>query len=329
MNLLQQQLSARLQGNGSFHPAVAALRLVWSASSLGQFKRCPRYYLYSNLLGYTPRGQQVDLAWGSLVHEGLEQYSKFRTVLDFDHQKALRQVVSNALHETWDSELGRPQAWPDKEKNRVTLVRALVWYLDQWQEDPLQNIRLASGEPAVELEFNWKTDLASSDGQPYIIRGRLDRIVSLQGHPYIVDFKTTRWTLDDRYFGQFALDTEFTLYAISAGVVWQTPVQGLIVDALQVGATFVRSQRQPISRAEASLAEWYEELDYWLRSAEDCARRNSWPQNDKACRAFGRQCEYYGVCSRPPSSREAILQSEFIQRPVRPGFGQEVQEGSA
>ena len=311
-------LEERLQGNGSFAPE-SCLRLVWSASSLGAFKKCPRYYELSNLQGWTTREGKVDLDWGSLVHQSVELYRLWRPARN--HQETLRDVVQWALKATWDAERRRPQSWPDPQKNRVSLIRALVWYLDEWKDDPLQTIQLADGAPAVELSFAFQTGYVTQSGEPYLLQGRLDRLVSLQGQTFISDLKTTRMGLTERYFSQFSPDDEFSLYSLAGRVAFNQVTSGIIVDALQVGVNFVRCQRQLIGRSQEVVEEWYEELPYWLKQAEACATHGVWPQNQQSCGLYG-GCEFRSVCSRAPGARAAFLEANFVQRPMRAGFGQ-------
>lgn len=316
-----QSLEERLKGNGSFSSSTPGLRLVWSGSSIGTLKKCFRYYELSNLQGWSLPAAQVDLAWGSLVHQGLELYYKGRAA-GFDHQGALRSVIFWALANTWDKELRRAQSWPDSKKNRVTLIRALVWYLDQWQDDPLRTKLRPDGSAAAELPFGFLIDHRTSDGVNYMLQGRLDRLVEIQGQTFISDFKTTGGELSERYFSQFSPDDEFSLYTFAGEVAFNEIASGIIVDALQVGATFIRSQRQLVSRSRDVVQEWYRELSWWLDAAEEAARRGSWPQNQQACSMY-RGCEFRGVCSRAPGARQAFLEANFIQKPMRAGFGQE------
>lgn len=312
-------LEERLKGNGSFSPSIPGLRLVWSGSSIGTLKKCFRYYELSNLQGWALPAAQVDLAWGSLVHEGLELYHQLRAE-EFEHQKALQSTVHWALHATWDSALGRAQSWPDSKKNRVTLIRALVWYLDQWQDDPLRTKARPDGSAAAELPFGFLIDHRTSDGVNYMLQGRLDRLVEVQGQTFISDFKTTGGDLSERYFSQFSPDDEFSLYTFAGEIAFNEVASGIIVDALQVGATFIRSQRQLVSRSREVVQEWYRELSWWLQAAEEAARRGIWPQNQQACSMY-RGCEFRQVCSRSPASRQAFLEANFVQKPARAGFG--------
>ena len=49
--------------------------------------------------------------------------------------------------------LGETLPLGDNARTKETLVRAIVWYLDQFWEDKAVSIKLPSGKPAVEYHF--------------------------------------------------------------------------------------------------------------------------------------------------------------------------------
>jgi len=208
--------------------------------------------------------------------------------------------------------LGRPWLSDDPNKNRATLLRTVVWYLEQFgQNDPFETVILASGKPAVELSFRLELSYSSHlTGEAFQLCGHLDRVVKFQEHVYIVDAKTTKHTLDDRYFAQFSPDNQFSTYAFGGKIVYSVPIQGLIVDAAQVAVGFTRFERRPIARHQSQLDEWHRDLGFWLTTAQLHAKAQYWPQNDKSCFL----CHFKGICGRPPAGREAWLSKEFVRR---------------
>lgn len=308
-----------ISGDPSFSAQIEGLQTSLSSTSLGLFKECPRKYQLQRLEGWRPRGGQVDLDWGILVHQGTELYRRLRHQ-EVGHQEALRAVVKQALTDTWDSESGRPQAWLDPEKNRVTLIRTLVWYCDKWQDDPLRTYQLADGEIAAELRFNINSGYKYPNGQDIFLHGLLDRIGQINDQTFVVDLKTTRFELDDRYYAQYSPDNQFSFYALAAYLGWNVATQGLIVDAIQTRVTFARFQRQMIQRDQSTINEWWNELGFWFQQMYSCATRGIWPQNDKSCHKW-RGCEYRQVCARAPGVRQQFLEANFEQRrPSNPIF---------
>jgi hypothetical protein len=208
--------------------------------------------------------------------------------------------------------------WSDNaDKNRYTLLRTIVSYLDTYgRDDKLQTVILANGAPAVELSFKFTpTDLDTGEefttvtGEQIIFSGHLDRIVSLEGNQYISDVKTTSWNISPDYFSQFSPDNQFSMYTLAGLAAFQTPVSGVICDAVQVKATYNRFERQLILRTPDQIHEWLSDAKYYISLMSRMAEANRWPQNDKAC--F--RCPYRPVCSRTPAARQAWLEADYIQ----------------
>jgi hypothetical protein len=305
--------------NAAFSTRLPALQLAWDSTSIGLLKECPRKYQLTMGTaiepGWSPRAESVHLRFGQEVHSARQVYDQSRAK-GLDHNDALDAAVDAALRSTYDYERMRPWFSDHKEKNRFTLLRTIVWYLDEYgPNDPLQTVTLANGKPAVELSFRMQTDMRTPDGEPITLCGHMDRLVvaSFDQHTYIADIKTTGSTLGTDYFSKFSPDNQFSLYSFASKVVYSQPVHGLIVDAAQVAVTFSRFMRGLIPRHPAQLDEWYNDLQIWLGHAYEYARRGHWPMNDKSCNNYG-GCPFRGICAHVPSIRDEWLRASFVHR---------------
>lgn len=297
----------------SFSTQLPALQIAWDSTSLGSLKLCPRHYQYSILEGWVPRSESVHLTYGIHLHSALEHYDH-RRAAGADHESAVLTTVRHMLSSTWDYNTKRPWTSDLPEKNRLTLVRAVVWYLEQFADDPLETIRLSNGHPAVELSFRFELGQDSGlTGEPLLACGHLDRLATYQDSSWVVDRKTTKYSLGQEYFDKYSPDNQFSLYALAGRLVFNTPIAGLIVDAIQVGVTFARFQRGTVTRTPDQLAEWVKDLAFWINQAEQFAEANYWPQNDKACGMYG-GCPYRPICGRSPSVREQWLRVGYVRR---------------
>lgn len=307
--------------NFSFSQQLPGLQLGVDSTSLGEFKQCPQKYYRVIIQGWQTRSEQTDLVFGIHMHRAAETYGRLRAQ-GKDHQYSLEYTVTEALLRTWNRDLKRPWISDHKTKNRISLLRAIVWYFDQFQEDTLQTVILASGKAAVEQHFVVDSGyVARSTGERIMLTGWLgDRLAKLGDDTYVVDMKTTEHQLDARFFSGFSPDNQFSLYVFAGQLVYGQRVKGLIVDGLQVGVTFARAERQVIPRSEAQIEEWHRDLGYWLSQMDQCATSGIWPMNDKACGMY-RGCQFRGVCSKSPASRDATLRAEFIQRQWDPLSG--------
>lgn len=302
--------------NTSFSKKLPGLQLAVDSTSLGEFKTCPRKYYYRIILGLQPNEESVHLTFGILLHTGSELYDKFKAK-GFDHEVALLHVVKWAMTVTWNKALQRPAFTGTPEKNRLTLLRSLVWYLDQYEggeATALQPFILKNGKPAVELSFHFDSGAkARSTGEPISLCGHLDKIKLLNDRPYIMDIKSTKSTLSPHFFAQFNPHNQFSLYSLAGQVAFDQPTAGLIIDAVQVGVNFSRMHRELIQRDQAQIDEWLGMLGYWLQQMEVAALAASWPMNETSCDKYG-GCDFRSICSKSPASRQLWLDKGFRQQ---------------
>lgn len=296
--------------NSSFSSLLPTLQLAWDSTSLGALKECPRKYYLSIVCGWQLKAQSVHLTFGLHYHAALERYDHAK-VVGASHEAAIDVAVAYTLEATWDRELGRPWVSDHQSKNRLTLLRTVVWYLDQFKEDPFQTVVLASsGKPAVELSFRLATTHYAPTGEAFLLCGHLDRVAHHDSGIYIMDRKTSTSTLSQDFFSKFAPDNQMSCYTLAGQIIYELPIKGIVIDAAQVAVTFSRFQRGLIERHEASLGEWYMDLGLWLGQATVFAQMSYWPMNDKSCGNYG-GCSFRGICAKPPSVREQWLRSDF------------------
>ena len=294
----------------SFSRKLPRLQLAWDSYSLGELKSCPRKYFYNVILGRVFRSENAHLRFGREFHYAMEVYDKAR-VNNISHEDALRLAVKTAMTRTWDEKLNRPWISDEPTKTRETLIRTIIWYADQFANDPAKTLVLSDGRAAVELSFAFELGLSSRlTGEQFMLCGHLDKAVEFQGRPWVLDKKTTKSTLSNDFFIAFSPDNQMSLYDIAGGVVLREPIAGIIIDAAQIGVTFSRFQRYPIDRTQAQAEEWLKDLQYWLGMAEKYAEDDYWPHNDKACY----RCSYRPICSVSPEIRPTLLDRLYTDR---------------
>jgi hypothetical protein len=164
-------------------------QFAWNSTTLGIAKECLRKYYYAVICGWSPRDLNDDITFGHWYAAALEVYNKVK--LELGHDEAERYVVMTTLVSTkdWSSE--------HRTKNRQTLIRSIVWYLEEFRDDPCTTVILKDGRPAVELTFSfeYKPDITFC--------GHLDRLVEYAGDYYIQDQKTSGATLGAYYFKRY------------------------------------------------------------------------------------------------------------------------------
>jgi hypothetical protein len=298
--------------NQSFSQEIPALQIFWDSTSLGTFKECPRKYELSIKLGYVPRETNVHLTFGLFYHAALETYDKEKAK-GASHDGALRASVLRALTDTWDFDRGRPWNSDDKYKNRYTLVRTIIWYLEHFKEDIAQTVILANGKPAVELSFRFQTDYKAPSNENYWLCGHLDRLALINDEPYILDRKTSKNSIENGYFDKYNPDNQMSTYDLAGKVVYGIDTKGIIIDAAQVLITGSRFRRGFTHRTPEQRNEFLNDTAIWLGYAASCATRNYWPMNDKSCGNYG-GCPYRGICNKSPLARQEWLDNSFHNR---------------
>ena len=299
------------------------IQVAWDSTSLGWLKVCPRLYYYQMVEGWSTNEESVHLRFGQEYHHALQDYDISRAG-GIKHNDAVHDTVRELLNRTGDFD-------PDhKVKTRNSLVRTVIWYLDQFQKEQTHTHILADGKPAVELSFRFELDWGpasamkqfpdgESNGPPYILSGHLDRVVNMNDDLFVMDRKTTTSTPGSWFFSQFEPDNQMSLYSFAGQIVLGTPVRGVIIDAAQVLEDESRFGRGFTYRTPAQTAEWLADLRYWLTLAEQYAVSNYWPMNDKSCGHYRSEkdgkigCPFRGICGKDPSVRETFLKTQFTK----------------
>lgn len=334
-----------------FSAVVPNLQVMWDSTSLGWLKRCPRYYQLRMLQGWETKTASIHLVFGILYHSSLEQYDKAKAhgkTHDEAQEIAVKYALENSIeHYTawrchncqrvWDSSLGYeycPACKDDKEaedftgwrdrltglsqKGREQLVRSVVWYTEEFQNDLLETVILANGEAAVELSFTLPLDFGpEGTDEDYALRGHLDRVAKNAEGMWVPDRKTTKNMLYEEFFEGFSPHNQVSLYSFAGKAVFHVPINGVIIDAAQLAVNFTRFARGFANRTDAQLQEWYNDLTMWLRMAETFAKNDHWPMNEESCNLYG-GCPFRRICGKSPEVRDKYLSNLFIQQPWNP-----------
>lgn len=287
------------------------VQFAWDATSISVYETCPRKYQYEILEGWQPHTKSPHLVFGGHYATALENFYKYRAT-GMSVQEALETVVREAMIATWDSETGLPWMSSEPNKTRFTLIRTIIWYLDQFaEEENIHTHHLQNGKPAVELSF---TIEVSDD---LLFCGHLDRVVKYQDDLYVMDQKTSKHAIGTHFFDGFNPNTQMSLYTWAGKAIMHTPISGVIIDAAQVGVNFSRFSRGFTFRTKGQLDEWYEStMTVIMRAQIDTQRYHQgidMPMNTASCGNYG-GCPLRPVCSRNPEVRKNFLAAAFVKR---------------
>lgn len=285
--------------NKSFQNGV---QFAWDSTSLKNWDTCPRYYYYTNILGWKPKRENDHIRFGKHYATALEHYHK-HLFEGADHDEATLRVVREAMIDShgWQS--------LDNVKTRANLIRTIVWYLEQHKDDPLKVITLSDGRPAVEYSFSIAVD------NDIFFCGHLDKIVDFEGHAYVQDQKTTKSTISPQYFRQYSPDIQMSMYSFAGQAIYKNPVKGVMIDAAQIAVGFTRFDRGFAFRPVGVLEEWYDMTMLKIEQAQTATREQHFPMRETSCHNFG-GCAFREVCHRAPFIREKFLEAEFEKQPT-------------
>ena len=276
------------------------VQFAWDATSITTAQTCLRLYYYKIICGWEPKGKSVHLIFGGIYADCLEAFYKHRADGD-SIDEAQRKIVLQALTDSYGQEFDSSQ------KTRFTLVRSLVWYIEEFGDETDSHIKTlikSNGRPAVEESFTLEVD---SD---LVLCGHLDRVVEIGDDKFVMDQKTTGQTIGPYYLDGFKLDNQFNLYPWAGRIIFDTPIRGMLIDAAQIAVNFTRFERAFIPKTQAQLDEWFESARYTIDSARNATALDKFPMNLTACGNYG-GCDFKNICMRNPTIRKNYLAGDF------------------
>src|SRR5574343_307744 len=287
---------------------------AWDSTMLKSAEKCLRYFKYKMIDGWQPARKSVHLIFGGHFASALERYHRLRAegvTLD----DALEDVVLMTLTNTWiiaGAINGRPVGAPwdsmDNTKTRETLIRSIIWYVDEFADDPLETV-VHDGKAAAEYSFTFGVD------DDIFFCGHLDRVVSYGDDAYVADNKTSSSIINDRYFDQYSPDTQFSLYTFVGQGIFKLPIKGVVVDAAQILVGGTKFARGFSFRTPDQLQEWYDGAMSLIENVNSAVLENHFPMNPSSCGNYG-GCEFRGICSKDPRVREQFLKADFSRGKV-------------
>ena len=277
--------------------------MIITHSSLECFKACRRKYKLRYIQCLVPKQTSDALAFGSAMHEVLEQYfimlrarsegedSKYSPEEEEPFEAFLTSVV-NDISEISDTD-------------RAKLLGLTIGYIHSWLSTDWDDYEVID----VEKEFTYSIT-------PYIkFSGKIDGILKRKsdGKYFILEHKTAS-NVDSSYVDQKKIDAQTMTYALAVQDMLDVEVSGAIHDILikqkirlKSGETEAQFKerliscvtqdnflRIPIEFTQDELSEFKDEL---YESCKDLASCNSFYKCTGSCIGRYGACEYLPLCS--------------------------------
>ena len=293
-------------------------QFAWDATSLSNYAKCPRYYQFVNLEGWQPSEKSVHLVFGGHYAKAVEDYHKLLHS-GMSHDDAQLFVVRQAMLDTWldrevDPETGETLPGTGHEwivlegaKTRETLIRSIIWYLEEYRDDPL-GPSIIDGKPAVELSF------ALPFGDDYLYCGHMDRLTEKGGDHYVMDQKTTGGAIGGYFYDQFSVDFQMSGYTWAGKQMFNLAVRGVIIDAAQILVGGTKFGRQPVLKSAAQLEEWEWVANSLITRARRDTQEDTFVPNYASCGNYG-GCPFRKVCARGQEFHARALKADFYRAP--------------
>lgn len=306
------------------------IQFAWDSVSLSTILECPQRYRYRIIEGWRNKNpnSSIALAFGILVHYGIEQFHKRRALGDKYQDAVQAALIATMAKKERDGEATLYSRLPTNEdieeqkeaededgginlrnskvRTRYHLWRTLVWYFEQYRNDPLKVVELANGKPAVEFSFRVGSGRSLSDGTELLVAGHFDKVVEFNDQLFVSDVKTTK-SITRQYFNLFDLSHQMTGYTLGGKLVLERPVAGVVIDAMALQVGGVQFARAFTVRTESQLNEYTDLLSYVGMQAERFYENDYYPLNTAACMF----CEFKDVCRQPPELRHGYLNYLF------------------
>ena len=285
------------------------IQIAWDNTCLALFKECPRKRQYAIRQGLRPRHESSALSWGAAYHKVTETYDKL-LFAGLGQEIALRSTLKTAC------QLPIPN---DGVRNRLSLLRAIVYYSEQFTNRDVFETWALGQEAALEVSFRFELPFSSPTGEPYIYCGHIDKIARYKptGQLFCIERKHTISSLSERYFKNYLFTSQNSGYAAAGKICFQEEIAGVVIESCQVAQNFCRFGRAMVHRVNDTLEEWLEDTEYWIRQAEAADLKNFHAHNTESCNKYS-GCQFREVCSKAPDVRQALLSSDFVQAPWNP-----------
>ena len=196
-------------------------------SSINTFMRCRRLHLFENEWNLTTNEESPALTYGSAIHEALYHWYN-----GDGEDVSLKAFIKRCRTPGADIDL---ELDAEKGSKQRYSIQWGVWLLQKYfkenpiAEDPFETLTDQDGKPYLEVGFA----VGAGEG---IFVGRIDRIARYKetGELYVIDHKTTRSTINDRYWRQYNPNNQFTGYMWGVyELLGEMPV-GCVVNVVRV-----------------------------------------------------------------------------------------------
>ena len=257
-----------------------------SATTLQELMRCRRRFNYKYVERLSPKKEEESpaLLFGSAFHKVLELYDgAMRRGAD------KKQAIADSLRDI----VKYPLSNNHKILNWRSLVRSFVWYVESNSE-----LDVIANEEEWELEV---------DGVR--VTGTFDGFIEYFDGIYLLERKTSSSYQSSKIKDHYLNSFQIKLYDWAARKNKVPNYRGVYLDFIMV----LEKSTNFSSDIRCFTEEDYSETDSQLKELIEIIKNGNLDlPSQTACMDFGRKCDFWDVCLKPKSTREAYIEENFV-----------------
>lgn len=262
--------------------------IAYTPSSLRDYRECSYRFYLKHVLGIREPEKIVEdaaaIEWGNIIHRALRRfYSKdFSSYFGRGDFQDAERILHSRIKEALEEEIGKPKA------SGIFDLEVYKRHTKRFLQEEIQRFEEGYRIHSVEKELDYEIPL---DGRRIKLKGKTDRIDTLDGKYYIIDYKTGQ-EIDKKYtrIGDNFTEFQLPLYALMFSAKNSREVGGLLyyyMSMRKVGTVDIMYEDYILSFRNEILIPTLREI---IDSQTALSRTN----NERNCRT----CVYKGFCGR-------------------------------
>lgn len=276
-----------------------------SHSAITQLAACPRKIYFQKELSLYPETGSIAMRYGSGFHAGMEGYYK--------HGKSLLKGIEAAAA-FWNAPT--KQVYYDDYRNLESLLTAITLYHEQYGNDTETIMGVPEGKSETLLPMTDEEKEVYGDIQALFV-AVIDLILSVDGMPWVVDFKTTSVELAYmasrlRKMPQL-MGYQFVEQArqnIAGCMVYYHQLKATKSRTTGLyGATKTNFMKFPMIFGHQDYENWRRYVN-WNAFCLKNAVKADYPPNFNSCYAFNSSCEYLPLCDYPKWNPDRFVEMD-------------------
>lgn len=252
------------------------------------YRKCKRLFHHKYIIGLEPLHTSPTLLYGNAIHAGLESY--YEALRDNKGMKIASNRLVSRFRESMakvKEEYVEPDYWvKDLKKGEHLLQQYPLWY-----SQDITNYKV------IGVEHDLWMPVGPSGSSRFT--GRIDLVWSNnQGNRYIVDHKTTGWSIKNLKRTLGASDQATAYMALWNYHNPKMRVNGVIFNILREYQGSIDGDRLLVYKTQQDIDDFVEDLAYDITDLQNRIMdpKARWPKNTESCFLYNRPCPFLEIC---------------------------------